>query len=65
MMSVKDTVREIRKTVEEIKKEGEEVRRELQELAHSLKITPIRSILWDEVRRRRPIIRIQRMIRNE
>jgi len=67
MMSrkVKDVVREVKKAVEEVAREGEETRREIQYLLHALKITPVRNIFWDEVRFRRPLVRLRRMLRGE
>ena len=62
---VKDVVREVKEKVSEIVREGDETRREIQYLLHSLKITPIRNILWDEIRFRRPVLRLRRIIRGE
>ena len=59
-MSVKDTIREVRKTVNQIAKQISDTRRELQLLAHELKVTPIRNILMDEIRIRRPVQRLRR-----
>ncbi|MCD6137149.1 MAG: hypothetical protein J7J91_00980 [Deltaproteobacteria bacterium] len=64
-MAIRDVIKELRKAVEGIIKEGQETRRELQYLAHSVKITPIRNMLMDEVRYRRPLHRIRRFIRGE
>jgi len=60
VMSVKDTIREVRKTVNQIAKQISDTRRELQLLAHELKVTPIRNILMDEIRIRRPVQRLRR-----
>lgn len=63
--SVKESIREIRKALEDIVKEGQETRREIQYTLHSLKVTPLREMFIDEIRLRRPLQRIRRMIRGE
>jgi hypothetical protein len=61
----KEVIGEVKKTIQEIAREGEETRREVQYLLHALKITPLRNILWDEVRYRRPLMRLKRILRGE
>jgi len=65
LMSVKDAIKEVRKTVNQIAKQISDTRREFQLLAHELKVTPIRNMLMDEIRIRRPIQRIRRAIWGE
>jgi len=61
----KEVIGEVKKTIQEIAREGEETRREVQYLLHALKITPLRNIFWDEIRYRRPLIRLKRILRGE
>jgi hypothetical protein len=61
----KEVIGEVKKTIQEIAREGEETRREVQYLLHALKVTPLRNIFWDEVRYRRPLMRLKRIIRGE
>ena len=65
LMSVKDAIRDVRKTVTEIAKQISETRREVQALAHDLKITPLRNILLDEIKLRRPLTKLRRALWGE
>ncbi|MEM1557413.1 MAG: hypothetical protein QXI11_00935 [Thermoproteota archaeon] len=62
---VKEALREIRKILDTVSKEVTEARREMQYTLHSLKITPIRNILMDEIKYRRPLARLRRALRGE
>jgi len=64
-MSIKETIKEVRRTINEMAKQVSETRREFQLLVHELKMTPIRNILLDEIKIRRPIQRIKRAIWGE
>jgi len=64
-MSVKDAVREMRKTIEQITNEIAETRKEVQYAVHQLKVTPIRNMILDEIKFRRPLQKIRRIIRGE
>ncbi|MEM0232597.1 MAG: hypothetical protein QXL22_01100 [Candidatus Nezhaarchaeales archaeon] len=62
---VKEALREIRKIIDSMSREIVEARREMQYTLHSLKITPIRNILMDEIRYRRPLIKLRRVLRGD
>jgi len=64
-MSAKDAIREVRKVIEQVAGQISETRREAQLLLHQLKITPLRNILIDEIRYRRPIQRLRRALWGE
>ncbi|MEM3951806.1 MAG: hypothetical protein QXP74_00115 [Nitrososphaerota archaeon] len=64
-MMVKEALREIRKIIDSMSREIVEARREMQYTLHSLKITPIRNILMDEIRYRRPLIKLRRVLRGD
>lgn len=64
-MKLKEPLEEVRKMIRDMLDEISDTRREIQMMAQDLKITPIRNILMDGVKVRRPVKKILRALRGD